>query len=235
MPAVLVTRQARMEMQTARTKKIAVVVVDDHAIVRDGLRLVLESAGDIAVVGEAADGRAAVQAVQSLRPDVTIMDLSMPELNGSEAIRQIRERSPRTKVIVLSMHATSEHIYRALEAGALAYLVKDSAGKEVVDAVRATFRGERYMSKRIVETVFEDYVRRRKAPQPSPLERLSAREREVLQLVVEGKTSAAIGSAIHLSPKTVDSYRSRLMCKLAIRDVPGLVRFAIAHGLSSPG
>jgi DNA-binding NarL/FixJ family response regulator len=223
-------------MVNGRAEAITVIVADDHAVVRDGLRLILEARGDIDVVGEASDGREAVKVVASLRPDVAIVDLSMPHLNGAEATRQIQERSPATKVIILSMHATSEHIYQAFEAGALSYLLKDSAGKEVVEAVHATFRGERYLSKRITETMLEDYVRRRQKPvEPSPVERLSTREREVLQLVVEGKTSAEIGEMIHLSPKTVDSYRSRLMRKLEIRDVPSLVRFAIAHGLSSPG
>ena len=222
-------------MSDASSDRIRVVLADDHAVVRDGLRLILESSGDIEIVGEAADGRAAVRAVESLRPDVAIMDLSMPELNGTEATRQIRERCPDTKVIVLSMHSTSEHIYQAFEAGALSYLLKDSAGKEVAAAVHATFKGERYLSKRITDTMLEDYVRRRQEPQEeSPVERLSAREREVLQLVVEGKTSVEIGGIIHLSPKTVDSYRSRLMRKLEIRDVPSLVRFAIANGLSGP-
>ena len=221
-------------MANVPQKMIRLVLADDHAIVRDGLRLILEASGDIEVVGEAADGRQAVRTVESLRPDVAIMDLSMPHLTGTEATRQLRERVPETKVIVLSMHATSEHIYQAFEAGALSYLLKDSAGKEVVAAVHATFRGERYMSKRITETMLEDYVRRRQEPaQPSPVERLSTREREVLQLVVEGKTSVEIGAMIHLSPKTVDSYRSRLMQKLEIRDLPSLVRFAMAHGLTS--
>jgi DNA-binding NarL/FixJ family response regulator len=223
-------------MQSTRAHKITVVLADDHAVVRDGLRLILESSGDISVVGEAADGRAAVKAVQSLHPDIAVIDLSMPELNGAEAARQIRERSPGTRIVILSMHATSEHIYQALEAGALAYVLKDSAGKEVLEAVRAAFQGERFLSKRITETMLEDYVRRRQtAPEQSPLERLSAREREVLQLVVEGRTSVEIGEKIHLSPKTVDSYRSRLMHKLEIHDVASLVRFAITHGLSSPG
>lgn len=223
-------------MSDAQTRAITVIMADDHAVVRDGLRLILEARGDIDVVGEAADGREAVKVVELRHPDVAIMDLSMPGLNGAEATRQIRERAPDTKVIILSMHATSEHIYQAFEAGALSYLLKDSAGKEVVAAVHATSRGERYLSKRITETMLEDYVRRRQQPvEPSPVERLSTREREVLQLVVEGKTSVEIGEMIHLSPKTVDSYRSRLMRKLEIRDVPSLVRFAIAHGLSSPG
>ncbi len=221
-------------MVKAHATLIRVILADDHAVVRDGLRLILEASGDIDVIGEAADGREAVKIVDALRPDVAIMDLSMPHLNGTEATRQIRERSPDTKVIVLSMHATSEHIYQAFEAGALSYLLKDSAGKEVAAAVRATFQGERYLSKRITETMLEDYVRRRQEPdEPSPVERLSTREREVLQLVVEGKTSVEIGAMIHLSPKTVDSYRSRLMRKLEIRDVPSLVRFAMTHGLTS--
>jgi DNA-binding NarL/FixJ family response regulator len=215
-------------------KKIkTVIIADDHAIVRDGLRLILEARDDITVVADVADGREAVRRAIELRPDVVVMDISMPGLNGIEATRQIREQRKHTQVVILSMHATSEHIYQALHAGAIAYLLKDSVGREVGEAVLAAARGERYLSNRITETMLDDYVRLRTLPdEASPLSRLSAREREVLQLVVEGMTSVEIASAIHLSPKTVDTYRSRLMQKLEIHDIPGLVRFAISHGIS---
>ena len=162
------------------------------------------------------------------------MDIAMPELNGIEATRQISEACPAVKVIILSMHDSSEHIYQALKAGAKGYLLKESAGKEVVTAVRAVSSGRRYLSDRIEEMVIEDYVLQRDAaPQKSPLDKLSDRERQILQLVVEGKSSTEISEILFLSPKTVDTYRSRLMQKLGIRDLPGLVKFAIQHGLTS--
>lgn len=214
-------------------KKITVILADDHAVVRDGLRLVLEARDDMTVVADVADGREAVRRVRELSPDVVVMDISMPDLNGIEATRQIREQKPHTQVVILSMHATSEHIYQAMSAGAIGYLLKDSAGRDVAEAVLSAARGERYLSRRITETMLVDYVRLRRLPdEGSPLSRLSSREREVLQLVVEGKTSAEIAAAIHLSSKTVDTYRSRLMHKLEIHDIPGLVRFAIIHGLT---
>ncbi len=220
-------------MTASTISKISIILADDHAIVRDGLRLVLEARNDMMVVGDVADGREAVRRVREKTPHVVVMDISMPGLNGIEATRQIRESASRTQVVILSMHATSEHIFQALHAGAIGYLLKDSAGREVVQAVLAAARGERYLSKHITETMLEDYVRlRHPSENVSPLERLSAREREVLQLVVEGQTSAEIGDAIHLSSKTVDTYRSRVMRKLEIHDIAGLVRFAISHGLT---
>jgi DNA-binding NarL/FixJ family response regulator len=214
-------------------RKITVMLADDHAVVRDGLRLVLEAREDMEVVADVPNGREAVRQTELLKPDVLVMDISMPELNGIEATRQITERFKRTAVVILSMHATSEHIYQALQAGATGYLLKDSAGKEVVEAVTAAAQGKRYLSRRITETMLDDYIERRDPPKESPIERLSSREREVLQFVVEGHTSVEIGEVLHLSPKTIDSYRSRLMAKLEIRDIPGLVRFAIAHGITS--
>ena len=212
---------------------IRVLLADDHAVVRDGLRYLLEAQGDIAVVGGAANGRLAVQQAQQLAPDIVVMDIAMPELNGIDATQQIREVSPATQVIILSMHSTAEHIRHALQAGAQGYLLKESAGTEVVDAVRAVHAGRRYLSQKITETVIDDYVLQRAADQvEEPLARLSAREREILQLVAEGKTSAQIANILHLSPKSVETYRSRLMRKLDIGDVAGLVKFAIQHGLT---
>jgi DNA-binding NarL/FixJ family response regulator len=212
---------------------IRVLLVDDHAVVRDGLRFLLEAGGNITVVGEAADGRQAVRQVQALLPDVVVMDIAMPELNGIEATEQIRQACPSTQVVILSMYATKEHILRALRAGANGYLLKESAGQEVVDAIRAVRAGRRYLSQSIAETVIDDYVHERQAPPAqSPLERLSSREREVLQLVVEGKSSTEIAEILYLSPKTVETYRSRLMQKLGLSDLPSLVKFAIQHGLT---
>ncbi len=213
--------------------KITVLLADDHTIVRDGLRYLLEAQPDIEVVGDAADGREAVKLATLLEPDIVIIDITMPELNGIEATYQIRQLCPSTRIIILSMHANTRHIARALEAGAQGYLIKESAGIEVVEAVRAVFAGHNYLSQAVSDTVVTDYVSQRRAVgYKSPLESLSAREREVLQLVVEGKSSAVIASILNLSPKTVESYRSRLMQKLDISDIPSLVKFAIQQGLT---
>jgi DNA-binding NarL/FixJ family response regulator len=212
---------------------ITVLLADDHAVVRDGLRVMLEAEADIEVIGDAAHGREAVQRAVQLGPDVVVMDIAMPELNGIEAAREIGNLCPSSEVVILSMHSTSEHIFRALQAGARGYLLKESAGAEVVKAVRAVHAGRRYLSERISDKVVDDYVRGRQVTEPSlPLARLSPRESEVLQLVVEGKSSAEIAEILCLSPKTVETYRSRLMSKLSIHDLPSLVKFAIQHGLT---
>lgn len=211
---------------------IRVFMADDHTVIRDGLRLLLEARGGIKVVGEAADGRAAVKQVEELEPEVVVMDISMPELNGIEATRQIRRACPSTQVVILSMHATSEHIFRALRAGAAGYVLKESAGQEVVDAVLAAHAGHRFLSPQATEALVDDYLRQADPAGTSPIERLSPREAEILQLVVEGRSSAEIAAALFLSPKTVETYRSRLMQKLSISDLPSLVKFAIQHGLT---
>lgn len=210
---------------------ISVFLADDHAVVRDGLRLLLEAEGDIQVVGDAADGRLAVKRVKMLLPDIVIMDIAMPNLNGVEAARQIRETCPRTRVIMLSMLDSNEHIHRALKAGAAGYLLKDSAGRDIVHAVRQVATGKLYLCPRITKKTIQKLLE--ESEQDSdPLERLSAREREVLQLVVEGNSSLEIAGVLNLSPKTVDTYRSRLMEKLDVKGLPGLVKFAIKHGLT---
>lgn len=213
--------------------KTTVFLADDHTILRDGMRSLLAGEPDIDVVGEAADGRDAVRQAEHLQPDVVVMDIAMPEMNGVEATHQIRQACPTTQVIILSMYATSEHIFRALEAGARGYLLKESAGTEVVNAVREVAAGHRYLSQKISEKVIEGFVHQyEKAETKSPLALLSPREREVLQLVVEGRSSAEIAEILYLSPKTVETYRSRLMQKLDIHDLPSLVKFAIQHGLT---
>jgi DNA-binding NarL/FixJ family response regulator len=214
-------------------REITVFLADDHAVVRDGLRYLLEAQPDIRVIGDAGDGRKAVQCVAQLFPDVVVMDIGMPELNGIEATWEIAQICPAVRVIILSVYSTTEHIFRALQAGARGYLLKESAGIEVVNAVRAVHADQRYLSQKISDALVDDYVRHRQvAAEDSPLALLSTRERQVLQLVVEGKTSADIANILSLSPKTVETYRSRLMHKLDISDLPGLVKFAIQHGLT---
>lgn len=212
---------------------VKILIADDHAIVRDGLRMILEALNDIVVVGEAGDGRDAVKKAEILKPDVVLMDISMPELNGIEATRMILERLPATRIIVLSMHHTHEHVFRACQAGAMAFLLKESAGSFVVKAVRAVMRGQRYFSEEI--EVPDTTNSGSRSHIQSPIESLSLREREVLQLVVEGNTSARIAELLSLSPKSVETYRSRLMLKLGITNIPSLVKFALQHGITPAG
>lgn len=212
---------------------ITVLLADDHAVVRDGLRVLLEAQPDISVIGDAANGRDAVHQVAQLCPDVVVMDIAMPDLNGIEATRQIYELCPSAQVIILSMHSTTEHIFRALQAGAGGYLLKESAGIEVVNAVRAVHAGHRYLSQKISDRLIDDYVHQPQAAEAKgPLAGLSPREREVMQLIVEGKSNAEIAGILSLSLKTVETYRSRLMRKLGISDLPSLVKFAVQHGLT---
>ena len=201
-------------------------------MVRDGLMLLLEAQSDISVVGTASDGRQAVKMIEALKPDIVLMDISMPKLNGIEATARIVKTCRNTRIIILSMHANSEYIYRAVKAGAQAYLLKESAGQEVIKAIRHVHAGNRYFSQRVSGEIIEFYLNDRGPDQSRPsLDQLSLRERETLQLVVEGKSSAEIADILFLSPKTVETYRSRIMEKLKIHDIPGLVKFAIQNGV----
>jgi DNA-binding NarL/FixJ family response regulator len=213
---------------------ISVFLADDHPVVRNGLQLILQAEADIKVVGEAADGHDAVRRVEKTRPDVVIMDIAMPGLNGIEATKKICAACSAARVLILSMHATAEHIYQALQAGAQGYLLKESAGDEVIQAVRALCKGKRYLSEKISETMVNDYLQKRTLEKKkSPLESLSEREREILQLAAEGKTSAEIARILFISPKTVETYRSRLMQKLGLSDHSALVKFAIQYGITT--
>lgn len=209
---------------------ITVILADDHPVVRDGLCFLLDAQQDIKVIGTAVNGLEAVELASKMCPDVAVMDIAMPLLNGIEATQQICSACPHTKVAILSIHFTSVHIQRALQAGAMGYLLKESAGEEVVEAIRAVHAGQRYLSKKIAESVVEDYVRR---TGDDVLQGLSPRERQVLQLIAEGKTSADAAQLLYLSVKTVETYRSRLMQKLGLKDMASLVKFAIQHGIIS--
>jgi two-component system response regulator NreC len=209
---------------------IRILIADDHGVVAEGLKHLVEREADMQVIACVPDGREAVQQARDARPDVVLMDLSMPELNGADATRAILERDPACRVIVLSMYSQREYVRRALKAGAAGYVVKRSAAKEVVEAIRAVHAGQRYLSPRIADVVIEDYTDEK---HDDRLARLSAREREVLQLLAEGRTGAQIAERLSLSQKTVETYRARLVEKLGIRDLAGLVRFAIQKGLVS--
>jgi DNA-binding NarL/FixJ family response regulator len=212
---------------------IAVFLADDHTVVRDGLCALLNAEADITVVGTASGGRDAVRQMIKLRPHVAVLDIVMPSLGGIEATHQIREANLSTQVVILSMHASQEYVLRALRAGARGYLLKESAGNDVIDAVRAVHAGRRYLSETIADKLIDRYLDTLDQPaSQDALACLSPREMEVLQLVVEGKTSPEIAGILSLSSKTVETYRSRLMHKLDIDSIPALVKFAIRHGLT---
>ncbi|MBM3345920.1 MAG: response regulator transcription factor [Betaproteobacteria bacterium] len=209
--------------------QITLLLADDHTIVRDGLRSLLEKVSGFKVIGVASNGREAVEEAIRLRPAVVVMDIAMPDMNGVEATRQIMEKLPGTRVLILSMYLSAKHIHRSLKAGAKGYVLKESAGEEVVEAIRALHAGKRYLSHRITDTVLDDYLS--VESRLSPIDSLSLRERDVLQLVVEGRTNAAIATHLSLSIKTVETYRARIMRKLKVKDTVELVKFAMRHGL----
>jgi DNA-binding NarL/FixJ family response regulator len=211
---------------------LRILIVDDHDVVRAGLRSILERQTDIEVVGEAPDGRQGLELVRKLGPNVVLMDLSMPELNGLEATRQVKAQDANTKVIVLSMHADRHYVSEVLKAGASGYLLKNAAARELVDAVRAAAAGRVYLSPQIAEVVVEDYRRLIPESQSNAFRDLSSREREVLQLLAEGKQTKEIAAALHLSPKTVESHRGQIMAKLNLHSVAELTKFAIREGLT---
>lgn len=210
---------------------IRILLADDHAMLRDALAALLHVQDGLRVVGHASDGREAVRAMVECKPDVAVMDIMMPELDGIEATRLGRAASPATQVVILSMYATTEHIFRALQAGAKGYVPKEAGGAEVVAAVRAVHAGQRYLSRKITDAVVVDFLHDHHPADPLGL--LSHRERQILQLVGEGHSTAHIARSLSLSPKTVDTYRSRLMQKLEIDNLAGLVRFAIVNGVAA--
>jgi DNA-binding NarL/FixJ family response regulator len=217
-------------LSSKHVSPIKIVVVDDHGIVRDGICALLDGHFDMKVIGTGANGKAAVLCAQRLKPDVIVMDLVLPELNGVDATVRILASSPLTRIVILSACDTSEHIVRALRAGALGYVLKESASGELVQAVLAVFAGERYLSQRLAGLLIDTLLR--DGAHTSPIESLSVREREVLLLTVGGASSAEIGEKLSLSRKTVDTYRSRTMEKLGVPDLAGLIRFAIAHEMA---
>lgn len=212
-----------------------VILADDHQLVRAGLRALLQSFDDVEVLAECADGHEAMAQVAELKPDVLLLDITMPGLNGLDVAQRVPKLSPATQVMVLSMHAGPEYVAQALRAGVAGYLIKDSAVDELRVALDSLAAGRPYLSPAISQTVLHGYLRTGKAPADAgaELDQLTARQREVLQMIAEGHSTRDIAVRLGLSVKTVESHRSQLMDRLDIHDVPGLVRFAIRVGLVS--
>jgi len=208
-------------------RKIRILLADDHVMVRQGFRMILAAQPDMEIVGEADNGHEAVELAEKLQPDVVVMDVAMPELNGIEATRRLAASSPRTRVLALSMYKDSVYVREILRAGARGYLLKDAFDRDLLSAVRAVASGEGYLSPAVSEAVLSDYRRH----VTDPLDLLSSREREILQMIAEGKTNKEIASALKLSVYTVDAHRGRIMEKLNLHSVGELVRFALRHGL----
>jgi two-component system response regulator NreC len=215
-------------------RKIRVLLADDHTLIRAGLRMVVESQPDLTVVGEADNGREAVAMAETLKPDVVVMDIGMPSLNGVEASRQIREKMPDTQVVMLSMHSDEGYVLRALKAGAKAYLLKDSAEADLARAIHAAAAGGSFFSPAVGKVLLEDYMRKlQRTGAEDSYELLSPREREILQLVAEGKSSKEIASLLELSAYTIETHRARVMQKLNLRGVPELILYAVRKGILS--
>ena len=210
---------------------IRVLIADDHGVVAEGLRFVVEAQADMEVIACIQDSREAVRRAIETQPDVVLIDHAMPELNGAEATYLIRERCPDTRVIILSMYSDRVHVMGALQAGATGYVVKKSAAREVVEAIRTVHKGSRYLSKELTDTVIDQVIQN--TPSADALKRLSSRERQVLQMLAEGHTVADIAIRLSLSHKTVETYRARMMEKLGIHDFATLVKFAIQHGVTT--
>lgn len=214
-------------------KRLRVVLADDHLLVRAGLRKLLESMPNLQVVGEADDGLAALALVEQLKPDLVLMDIAMPKLNGLEATIRLLKAWPTIRVLILSMHQNEEYVRQALRHGAVGYLLKDAAPMELDRAIEAIRRDETYLSPAVTKGVLTDYVQRLRGDEP-PAGQLTPRQREVLQLVAEGLSTKEIARRLGLSVKTVETHRSQLMKQLDIHEVAGLVRYALRAGLISP-
>jgi len=209
-------------------RAIKILLADDHTIVRQGLKLILAAHADLEVIGEAANGREAVELAQKLKPDMVLMDVAMPELNGIEATRRMVAANSRLKVLVLSMHKEAVYVREILRAGARGYILKDAIDTELLNAVRSVAKGDGYISPAVSGALLNDY----RKDVTDPVDLLSGREREVLQLIAEGKTNKEIATRLNLSVYTVDSHRGKIMEKLNLHSTGELVRFAIKHGLA---
>jgi DNA-binding NarL/FixJ family response regulator len=209
--------------------------VEDHVVMRQGLKALLDDEPDLAVIGEAGDGREALQLIARLRPTVVLLDIAMPHLNGIEAARQIQQNFPEIKVVVLSMHATEEYVFQMLRAGAAGYVLKQSASTEVLTAIRAAIAGQLFLSPAISRQTLDDYFERAAARgDQADFDLLSSREREVLQLLAEGHSNEAIAAELVISVKTVEAHRVNMMRKLGVDNKVGLIRYAYRKGWASP-
>lgn len=212
---------------------IRVLLADDHTLVRAGIRALLESIPGVEVVAETGDGREALDLIAKCGPDVVLLDIGMPGLNGLEVAKRGAKESPRTHFVMLSMHADASYVRQALRAGASGYMLKGAAVAELPLAIQAVMRGETYLTPKISQEVVQGFLRDGPEPENGPLEGLTERQREILQLIAEGKSTKEIAYVLEVSVKTVETHRTRLMERLGIHDVPGLVRFAIRAGIVS--
>ena len=220
----------------ARGECMRILLADDHTLVRAGLRALLESLGEGAEISEAGDGRRALELIAAERPDVALLDISMPGLNGLEVAARVARDSPRTRLVILSMHSGPSHVAQALRSGAVGYLLKDAAAEELGLALRAVMSGETYLSPAISRQVVDGYLGRAARPEGDPPDidvQLTPRQREILQLVAESRSSKEVAAMLQLSVKTVEAHRSQIMERLGIHDLAGLVRYAIRVGLVS--
>ncbi len=212
-------------------KPTRVMIADDQGIVRAGIRSLLEPVEDIQVVGEAADGWEAVEKALRLRPDVVLMDISMPRLRGIEATREIHQQMPNVKILALTVHDREEYFFAMLKAGGSGYLLKEGEPEELLAAIRAVQRGDAYLSPTVTRSVLDDYLARRGSEMASDYDQLTLRQKEVLQLVAEGKTTRQIAAELHLSVKTVEKHRSQMMKKLGLQNIQSLMKYALRKGL----
>jgi len=213
---------------------IRILLADDHTVVRDGLRALLEKQPDMTVVGEAADGRDSVRLAEEQLPDVVVMDIAMPNMNGIEATRRILAANPRTNVVMLSMHQDESYVLRSLKAGAKGYLLKDSLRSDVIEAIRTVSQGRSFMTRKVSRILQEDYIRQmeRRGLEDS-YDLLTDREREILQLVAEGKTNKDVATFLNISLTTVETHRTHILQKLGLHSVPELILYAVRKGIIS--
>ena len=217
-------------MTNLESKPVRVLLADDHKLVRAGFRAMLNSLADVEIIGETGDGREALELIQRDRPDVALLDITMPSLTGLEVAKRVANQIEKVRVIILSMHTSEDYIARAVRAGVSGYLLKNADPVELELAIRAAMNGEMYLSPAVSKQLVEDYARRMRQ-EGAPEEQLTTRQREILQLIAEGKATKDIASGLNLSIKTVETHRKDLMARLGIRDVPGLVRYAIRAGI----
>jgi DNA-binding NarL/FixJ family response regulator len=214
---------------------LTLFLADDHQIVRQGLRAILAAVPDFRLVGEAADGSETVRLVERLQPDVLVLDLSIPILNGLEVAKRVSRRSPATRIVILSMFSNEAYVLEALRAGATGYVLKDSGAEELLKAIRAVASGKSYFSPPITEPALGAYLRKTRDTTLDPLHTLTAREREVLQMTAEGQSGMEISKRLFISPRTVESHRANLMRKLGVRNQKELIRYAVQNGILPGG